>query len=139
MTQNSSINLSVVNNADGFSLSGNGAGAAGRAISITSGNVTMVAGTTILNGQLLIGNSDSNSYDQGNMIAGSGIAIQSGAGSLTCHSSYAYLSGTIKTPSGYCSADGTSGITTTINYLQSSGVSGVITVKNGLITMVTIL
>lgn len=81
MIKNSSINLSVTNNSDGFTLSGQ-SNYSGRAFSITSGDITIEGGATILDGQLLIGNSSTNSFDQGNLYAGNGIVINSGAGVL---------------------------------------------------------
>lgn len=52
----------------------------------TSGSVTIVGGSTIANGQILIGQASDNSLTLGNLVAGSGISITSGAASLTINS-----------------------------------------------------
>lgn len=81
MTKNSAINLSVTNNSDGgFSLSG--VSQSGRALNLTSGSVTLQGGAVISDGQFLIGNSSTNSFDQGNISGGNGIQAVAGPGGL---------------------------------------------------------
>lgn len=81
MTKNSNINLSVVNNVDGFTLSGQSFHS-GRALSLTSGNVVLQGGAVLKNGSILIGNAAGNSLDQGDIYGGNGIIVTSGAGNL---------------------------------------------------------
>lgn len=81
-TKNSAINLSVLNNLDGFTLSSQSS-ASGRALSIISGNVTLQGGgPAISNGQLLIGNASGNSMDVSNLVAGTGLLLTAGPASL---------------------------------------------------------
>lgn len=115
---NSAINLSVTNNPDGgFTLSG--VLPAGYSFSITSGNVTMQGGAVIQNGQLLIGNQTGNSFDQGNLIGGNGITLDSGAGSLTIHASNYPLSQNISYATGITPV--LSGYNTLINVSTLTG------------------
>lgn len=83
MARNSSVNLNINNRSDGFSITG---GDIPRGISVISGDMQFYGGDQIYNGQVLIGNSGDNSFDAGYIYAGSGIVIQSGAGSLIIHS-----------------------------------------------------
>lgn len=80
MTVNSAINLYTIPNQTGFSISGGRT--SGCELSILGGNPAISGGQPILNGQLLIGNGGDNSFTQGTIIAGSGMQITSGAGSL---------------------------------------------------------
>jgi len=80
MRTNTAINLSVARNPDGFTISG---GQVGRGLTVTSGDVNLVGGAIISDGQILVGNSTSNSFDQGYINGVNGVNIQSGAGFLT--------------------------------------------------------
>lgn len=80
MPYNSAINLSVISNPTGFTISGNNG-----SLTATSGDTRLEGGGPVANGQLLIGHSGDNSFNQGNLYPGTGILIESGAGSLTIH------------------------------------------------------
>ena len=80
MARNTSTNLIEYNNFDGFTISG-GTGIK-RGLTIISGDITLVGGQTIVPGSILLGSQQSNAYDQGYLIAGSGIGIESGNGYL---------------------------------------------------------
>lgn len=57
-------------------------GLSGNLVTSTNGTVSIVGGATIVNGQLLIGESAGNSFEQGNLISSTGTYIISGSGSL---------------------------------------------------------
>lgn len=82
MAYNSIVNLDITKSSTtGFSLSG-----ANSKIGVT-GEVSITNdGLGIFDGQFLIGNSGENAFVQGNIIPGTGIVINSGAGSITIHS-----------------------------------------------------
>lgn len=57
-------------------------GQTGNFVTSTSGDVTVQGGATIRNGQLLIGASGNNAFEQGNLYGSTGIVIISGSGML---------------------------------------------------------
>lgn len=76
---NSSINLNVSNTGDGFMFQG---GQSGWSLTVTSGDVNLYGGGQIYNGQLLIGSSGDNSFNQGNLYPGNAISITSGVNNI---------------------------------------------------------